>query len=101
MSLTSKAEDDISGHPSDSELLRAMARGITTMASLQNEKALRDRSEKSVLGKPSDQQNSLFVLLSAEDWEDCYPQLNPAATKLLSSQNLEKQWNLISDWATR
>ena len=71
------------------------------MASLQNEKVLRDRSEKSVLGKPSDRQNSLFILLLAEDWEDHCPRLNPAATKLLSSQNLEKQWNLISDWATR
>ena len=92
---------EIGGHPSDSELLRAMARGITTMASLQNEKVLRDRSEKSVLGKLSDRQNSLFVLLSAEDWEDHCPQLNPAATKLLSSQNPEKQWNLINDWAMR
>ena len=88
-------------HPSDSELLRAMARGITTMASLQNEKVLRDRSEKSVLGKLSDRQNSLFTLLSAEDWEDHHPRLNPAATKPLSSQNPEKQWNLISDWAMR
>jgi len=48
---------------SDSEMLLAMARGITTMASLHNEKVLRDRLEKSVLGRLSKRQTALFTLL--------------------------------------
>ena len=71
------------------------------MASLQNEKVLRDRSEKSVLGKLSERQTALFTLLSAKDWDDHYPRINPAATKLLASSNPEKQWNLVNDWARR
>jgi hypothetical protein len=71
------------------------------MAYIQNERLQKDRVKKSVLGKLSERQKDLFILLAADGWRDYSPKLNKSTQRLLSSQSPEKQWNLVQDWSRR
>lgn len=71
------------------------------MAQTQNDNLQKDRVEKSVLGKLSERQKDLFLLLAARDWYDTRPQLNRSTERLLASRAPEKQWNLIEDWSRK
>jgi hypothetical protein len=89
-------------HRNDSnDLLHQLTRSVSTLAYAQNERLKKESAEKSALGKLSERQKDLFLLLSARDWHDRNPRLNRSVEALLQSRQPEKQWNLVLDWSRR
>jgi hypothetical protein len=85
------------GTPADAITL--LGQGVLALATNIGNKMENEALEKSVLGRLSERQKDLFTLLSARDWHDEEPQLNPNAKKLLKSNGAENQWNLVDDWS--
>ena len=68
------------------------------MTKFQKKAFERDAKKKSMLSRLSKQQAQLFTLLSARDWHDYRPKINPATEGLLGDRDPEKAWNLVQDW---
>jgi hypothetical protein len=85
----------------NNDLLHQLTRSVSTLAYAQNEKLKKESAEKSALGKLSERQKDLFLLLSARDWHERHPRINRSVETLLQSRQPEKQWNLVLDWSRR
>ena len=71
-------------------LLHQLTRSVSTLAYAQNERLKKENAEKSALGKLSERQKDLFLLLSARDWHDRNPRMNRSVETLLQSRQPEK-----------
>jgi hypothetical protein len=72
--------------------------GVIAMTRYQKKAFERDAKKKSMLSRLSKQQAQLFTLLSARDWHDHRPKINPSTEGLLEDRDPEKAWNLVQDW---
>ncbi len=72
--------------------------GVIAMTKFQKKAFERNAKKKSMLSRLSKQQAQLFTLLSARDWHDYRPKINPSTEGLLEDRDPEKAWNLVQDW---
>jgi hypothetical protein len=72
--------------------------GVIAMTRYQKKAYEREATKKSMLSRLSKQQAQLFTLLSARDWHDYRPKINPSTEGLLEDRDPEKAWNLVQDW---
>jgi hypothetical protein len=73
-----------------------IASHVAKLTEAQLEDKRRDERKRSMLSRLSPEQAALFKLISARDWEDYDPVINPFTTKLIEDKDLTKAIDTIA-----
>ena len=71
--------------------------GVIAMTRYQKKAFERDAKKKVMLSPLSKQHAQLFTILSARDWHDHHPKINPSTEGLLEDRDPELAWKLVQD----
>ena len=69
--------------------------GVITMTKYQKKAYKWEAKKKLMPSRLSMQQTQLFMLVSAQDWDNYHPHIKVLTEGLLEDRDLEKAWNLV------